>query len=202
MNMFTFFEDRGLCLLLAALIGWLVGWLLGRLPKGAPTESLDAELASKLRLAEYKRSRLQTENAELKSTLDAVADNKDTIGKLSHRIDELELQNWNLKNIVFPVDSPEITPQAEATLEEVVPLLKRMKRGSIEIGGYTDNIDTEEHNLDLSQRRADAVRDHLILRGVPASVLNTVGYGASRAIADNATAEGRQRNRRIEFRLK
>ena len=70
---------------------------------------------------------------------------------------------------------------------------------SYSTSGHTDSIDSEEHNRDLSLRRAKAVREFLIERGVQPNILTAVGYGASRPIADNATELGRQQNRRIEF---
>ncbi len=72
---------------------------------------------------------------------------------------------------------------------------------SVEIGGHTDDIGSEADNLRLSESRARAVRDYLILQGVPASGISAKGYGESRPRADNNTAEGRARNRRTEFRV-
>ena len=72
---------------------------------------------------------------------------------------------------------------------------------SVEIGGHTDDVGSEADNLRLSESRAKAVRDYLILQGVPASGISSKGYGESRPRADNGTAEGRARNRRTEFRV-
>jgi outer membrane protein OmpA-like peptidoglycan-associated protein len=262
MNLFPF---PFFCLLSAALIGWLVGWLLGRLGKGRPSESLDAELAGKMRLLEDERDRLQVENADLKAAFQAQTDKTNSepsvartdaaernalrleleaaltklsflektqgnhdalrielastqqiiadyerdlrkkeegLAQLHNRIVELELQRWNLKNIVFPVDSAEITPQGAAILNEAASTLSGVRGITVEIGGHTDNIDTDEHNRALSQQRSDAVRNYLSNHGVPANILTAVGYGASRPIADNATDDGRQKNRRIEFSVK
>ena len=72
---------------------------------------------------------------------------------------------------------------------------------AVEIGGHTDDIGNEADNLSLSQRRADAVLDHLISAGVDRDALEAKGYGESRPRADNATEDGRARNRRTEFRI-
>ena len=72
---------------------------------------------------------------------------------------------------------------------------------TVEIGGHTDDIGNEADNLSLSQRRADAVLDHLISAGVDRDALEAKGYGESRPRADNATEDGRARNRRTEFRI-
>lgn len=71
----------------------------------------------------------------------------------------------------------------------------------VEIGGHTDDIGSDADNLSLSESRARAVREYLILQGVPASDISARGYGESRPRADNGTAGGRALNRRTEFRL-
>lgn len=71
----------------------------------------------------------------------------------------------------------------------------------VEIGGHTDDVGSDADNLRLSESRARAVREYLILQGVPASDITAKGYGESRPRADNSTAEGRARNRRTEFRV-
>ena len=68
-----------------------------------------------------------------------------------------------------------------------------------EIGGHTDNVGDEQANLELSQRRAEVVRDQLAARGVPADALVARGYGMTQPIADNETEEGRARNRRTSI---
>jgi outer membrane protein OmpA-like peptidoglycan-associated protein len=103
------------------------------------------------------------------------------------------------KNILFVPDSMEFMPDSIAILNEAVVTLQTHPSVRIEIGGHTDNVNTDEYNLGLSQRRADAVRDYLIVRGVLPDRLTAVGYGASRPIDDNTTADGRWHNRRIEF---
>lgn len=87
------------------------------------------------------------------------------------------------------------------------PLLDRLARavracpGAVRVEGYTDTVGRGRINRALSDRRAVAVRDALIARGVPAERLKAHGYGARRAIADNSTEEGRAKNRRIEFHM-
>jgi len=68
----------------------------------------------------------------------------------------------------------------------------------LEISGHTDNLGAKEYNLALNQRQADAVKDYFIAQGVAEQSLVAQGYGFSLPIADNATVEGRQRNRRTE----
>jgi outer membrane protein OmpA-like peptidoglycan-associated protein len=70
------------------------------------------------------------------------------------------------------------------------------------VQGHTDATGSEEHNLRLSERRAGAVRGVLVSRGVLASRVSTVGFGEGDPVADNDTARGRQRNRRVDIVLR
>lgn len=86
---------------------------------------------------------------------------------------------------------------SEKCLKEVVTLLKKNASWRMEIGGHTDNVGSKEANAKLSQQRADAVRAWLVANGVEASRLVARGYGDSRPVADNASEEGRAKNRRV-----
>jgi outer membrane protein OmpA-like peptidoglycan-associated protein len=68
----------------------------------------------------------------------------------------------------------------------------------VSIEGHTDSIGSQSYNLDLSERRATAVRDFLMAQGVEAGRINTVGYGKAYPVASNDTEAGRQQNRRVE----
>ena len=71
----------------------------------------------------------------------------------------------------------------------------------MEVQGHTDNVCKRDYNIDLSERRAQAVRTYLIGKGVPATRLSAHGYGTDVPIADNKTKEGRAKNRRVEFNI-
>jgi OOP family OmpA-OmpF porin len=103
--------------------------------------------------------------------------------------------------IVFEPGSVEITEAAGEILDRIAEILPDCLHVPMEIGGHTDSQGREEMNLGLSQSRADAVLNGLLARGVLVSNLTARGYGETRPIADNETEEGRERNRRIEFRL-
>ncbi len=103
------------------------------------------------------------------------------------------------KVVEFESDSDVITAAGRALLDEVVVALAQFPDVKVEIGGHTDDIGSDEYNLELSRRRADAVLAYLVGQGQDATRLVVVGYGESQPIADNATADGRARNRRIEF---
>jgi outer membrane protein OmpA-like peptidoglycan-associated protein len=127
---------------------------------------------------------------------------EELIAQLQKQLHDLRLLKSDPRTILFPVDSPEITPEAASILDDIIPVLKGLNGVRIEIAGHTDNIDTEQHNNELSRRRAEAVREYLIVRGIPSHKLTAIGYGASRPLADNATEEGRKENRRIELQIK
>jgi outer membrane protein OmpA-like peptidoglycan-associated protein len=72
----------------------------------------------------------------------------------------------------------------------------------VDIEGHTDNIGKADDNLQLSQNRADACKQYLVKKGIEESRISSVGYGDMRPIADNATEEGRAKNRRTEFNIR
>ncbi len=101
-----------------------------------------------------------------------------------------------LRNIHFLTASAELYEASKAGLDRLAEALLRHPRLRLEVGGHTDAVGKDEDNLVLSERRAKAVYDYLILRGVPADRLTYRGYGESRPIATNDTPEGRALNRR------
>jgi outer membrane protein OmpA-like peptidoglycan-associated protein len=104
------------------------------------------------------------------------------------------------KNIEFASDGAELTPVGQAVVDEVYDLIVDTDVKLV-ITGHTDAQNTPEYNLALSERRAAAVRDTLIERGIDPSRLYSAGFGESRPIASNDTPEGRQDNRRTEFHI-
>lgn len=108
---------------------------------------------------------------------------------------------WVLIGVNFEFNSAKITSDSYPILFDAVKTLLRNPNVNVEIQGFTDNIGSEQYNVKLSQRRADAVRTYLISKGVSANRLKAVGYGESNPVADNKTADGRAMNRRIEFKI-
>lgn len=94
-----------------------------------------------------------------------------------------------------------LTPSGKSILDEMGAAMLKMKGQKVEIIGHTDNIGLRASNQNLSQARAEAVRNYLSGKGVPADALVASGQGPDRPIASNDTPEGRARNRRIEFRM-
>ena len=110
-------------------------------------------------------------------------------------------QVMSFANIYFESGSATLQPQSYGVLDGVVELLRDNPDVMVEIAGHTDSDGSASYNQGLSQRRAESVRSYLVRKGISASRLTTVGYGESRPVASNATADGKARNRRIEFRV-
>ncbi|MCX7697828.1 MAG: OmpA family protein [Bacteroidales bacterium] len=106
-----------------------------------------------------------------------------------------------LRNIYFDYDKATLRPESKNELDRLVSLLKTMPSIKIEVSGHTDNRGSEEYNLKLSYERAKAVVDYLIAAGVESQRLSYKGYGFYQPIATNETEEGRQLNRRVEFKV-
>ena len=103
--------------------------------------------------------------------------------------------------ILFRHNSDQINPVSNKELNRTAALLKKYPENSITINGYTDSTGNAAYNVDLSQRRAKAVADALIERGVPASQVSYHGFGAANPVAPNNTAAGRAKNRRVELEI-
>ncbi len=106
-----------------------------------------------------------------------------------------------LKNIFFDFDRATLRRESFIELNKVVDLLTSEPNLKIEISGHTDNKGSFEYNTRLSRGRAKAVVDYLISKGISANRLTFEGYSFSKPIASNATDEGRQLNRRVEFKV-
>lgn len=104
-----------------------------------------------------------------------------------------------LEGVNFDNDSARLRPESITILDNAAATLKEWGEVKVEVAGHTDSAGTDKYNLGLSQRRAEAVRDYLIRQGVAADRLTAKGYGESMPVADNKTAEGRFKNRRVEL---
>jgi len=106
-----------------------------------------------------------------------------------------------LRGVNFDFDRAEIRPAARPILDQAAQRLNRCPGERLQVEGHTDSIGADAYNQDLSERRARAVRDYLVSRGVTGSRISAVGYGESRPISTNDTPEGRFLNRRVEVRF-
>jgi outer membrane protein OmpA-like peptidoglycan-associated protein len=104
--------------------------------------------------------------------------------------------------VQFAFDSAEILPASFDLLKEVAAMLDKNKQiEKLQVEGHTDSTGTPQHNRELSQRRAESVRGFLIKQGIAAKRVVAKGFGPDKPLADNATDEGKEKNRRVEFNI-
>jgi outer membrane protein OmpA-like peptidoglycan-associated protein/uncharacterized protein YceK len=124
--------------------------------------------------------------------------------KLEAQITELEATKSErglvitLGDVLFDINKSELRSGAQYTIDKLAAFLTEYPTRNVLIEGFTDSTGAVEYNQGLSERRADAVRNILTAKGIDSSRLMTRGYGVDFPVANNQTAEGRQRNRRVE----
>jgi OmpA-OmpF porin, OOP family len=104
-----------------------------------------------------------------------------------------------LSDVLFEFDKANLTPGALLSLAPLVTFLRENPDRTISIEGHTDSLGSDAYNQQLSQHRADAVRDFLVQSGISADRITARGMGKSYPVASNATEAGRQQNRRVEM---
>lgn len=116
---------------------------------------------------------------------------------------EQAMLDSTLANRIVEFDSGKstLTPVGRAILDDMGNALQQIKGRKVAVIGHTDSEGLHASNQDLSQSRAEAVKLYLSTKGIKGDLLSTSGQGSDRPVASNATAEGRARNRRIEFRM-
>lgn len=106
------------------------------------------------------------------------------------------------KRSLFEFDSDKIAEENYSGLDVVADFLKETPNVTVKVEGHTDNIGEQGYNQDLSERRAKSIANYLIEKGVEQDRITTEGFGFSKPIASNDTAEGRAQNRRTEMKFK
>jgi outer membrane protein OmpA-like peptidoglycan-associated protein len=158
----------------------------------------DAELARMAALAEQKRLADQAASAEkdtlvlrerLREQLNAILQTRDTARGLI----------VNLSDVLFDFDRASLKPDAREKLAKVSGILLAYPTLHVNVEGHTDSVGTDDYNLKLSQRRADAVRDYLTSNSINSDNVSALGLGKDGPVASNDTAAGRQQNRRVEM---
>lgn len=105
----------------------------------------------------------------------------------------------NMSDVLFDFNKYTLKPDAQLKLAKVAGLLLAHPDLKVKVEGYTDNIGTPEYNQQLSQQRADTVRNFLVQQGVPSENVTAQGFGAANPVAPNSTPAGRQQNRRVDM---
>lgn len=101
-------------------------------------------------------------------------------------------------NITFETNRADVRPQFQSVLDQLAGSINQYPGTVVQVEGHTDSVGAAAYNQTLSENRAQSVRSYLIQRGVAANRIQALGYGLTRPVADNATAEGRAQNRRVE----
>ncbi|MBL1408569.1 OmpA family protein [Sphingobacterium faecale] len=104
-------------------------------------------------------------------------------------------------DVLFPTNSSYLTDKAKVELTKLAKLLKEDKSKKIRVDGHTDATGEEGYNVWLSDKRAASVKKYLEDAGVSGGRISTKGFGPSKPVADNKSAEGRQKNRRVEVTI-
>jgi outer membrane protein OmpA-like peptidoglycan-associated protein len=105
-------------------------------------------------------------------------------------------------DILFRTDSAQLGPAARGTVEEVANVLTEYRKTAVVVQGHTDSVGPTNHNMNLSQRRAESVESALVSHGVASQRVVANGYGETMPVATNNSERGRQLNRRVEILLK
>ncbi|MFZ6773857.1 OmpA family protein [Undibacterium sp. SXout7W] len=161
------------------------------------------------RTQEADRANSRAQQAEI-STQVAQSNNQDAQQKvvlLSSELAELKAKNTErgivitLGDLLFGIDDVRLNPEGLRIVQKLAAVLQTNVKQMVQIEGYTDSTGTKSHNLQLSERRASAVRSALQLMGISRDRIGIHGYGEEYPLIDNLTAENRQLNRRVEIVL-
>ena len=103
---------------------------------------------------------------------------------------------------LFDFDKSVVRPDGKKSIDAALAKLGGVDLEMVIATGHTDSVGTDAYNQKLSERRAAAVKDYLVSKGIPSSKVTTIGKGESQPVATNKTAEGRQKNRRVDIEFK
>lgn len=108
-------------------------------------------------------------------------------------------QTYRLNNIHFDLDKATFKPESFAEMNNLIAILEQYPKMVIQLNGHTDSLNTDAYNLELSNRRAKAVYDYVVSKGIAPKRLKWKGFGESKPLTENSSEEGRAINRRVEF---
>ena len=155
-------------------------------------EAIAAEQRAANALQELQKERAEAEKARKEAT------------ELADRLSEMEARQsergmvLTLSDVLFDFDSSNLKSGANKVVSELATFLNNYPERTVQIEGFTDSIGSAEYNKNLSQRRADALKQALIRAGISSQRIETVGYGEKFPVATNMNEAGRQQNRRVE----
>jgi outer membrane protein OmpA-like peptidoglycan-associated protein len=170
--------------------------------KAAEARARDAE--TKAREAEQARAQAESARAQADAEAKARAAEQAKTATLTRELADLKAQQTErglvltVGDVLFATGKAEIASGGLRSINKLAEFLKQNPKRNLLIEGYTDNTGSEDFNLGLSQRRADAVKDALTSKGVASDRITTKGYGPKYPVVANDSAAGRQQNRRVE----
>jgi outer membrane protein OmpA-like peptidoglycan-associated protein len=124
---------------------------------------------------------------------------QEALGRIAETRDSARGLIVNLPDILFDTAQSTLRPQAREVISRIAGVLMVQPGLNLKIEGHTDSQGSDEYNMTLSQQRAESVKQYLVQAGVKQEIIGTHGLGESTPVADNNTAEGRQKNRRVEI---
>jgi outer membrane protein OmpA-like peptidoglycan-associated protein len=171
--------------------------------KATEAATLAGQAASKVEEASAKStdaaSRADAAGATAREALGKATETDQRLTKLWASREKRTLTETQL--VHFGFDKWVLDDQAQTTLLALVQQLQNQPLLSVELEGYTDSIGTSAYNIQLSQRRAEAVRRFLVEKGIELPRIHSIGLGDIRPVADNKTRQGRDQNRRVAVRV-
>jgi outer membrane protein OmpA-like peptidoglycan-associated protein len=159
-----------------------------------------SDLAASERSGQATAEKLSAEQVARADAEKRAADSQAALAKLAAVKDEPRGMVITLSgSVLFASNRAILLPEARTRLDQVAEVLLTTRERNLTVEGYTDSQGSVNYNLDLSQRRADAVRSYLIERGYQGDLIQSHGLGKDSPVADNSSAEGRANNRRVEI---
>jgi len=150
---------------------------------------------------------LKAKEQELANKQQLLTAKQAKIQKLQHELNELKTKQTErglvvtLGDVLFKSGKANLLPTAQKNIFKVANFLNRYPERNVIIGGHTDNVGSDDYNLGLSQRRADAERFAIIERNVASNRIQSQGFGETQPVASNVSDNGRQQNRRVEITI-
>jgi outer membrane protein OmpA-like peptidoglycan-associated protein len=160
----------------------------------------NSALAASMREGELTEAQLAAEKTARAAADKRAADAMAALAKLAAVKDEPRGMVITLSgSVLFASNQSTLLPEARKRLDQVAAVLLTTRERHLTVEGHTDSQGTDSHNMDLSQRRADAVRTYLVQKEYGADLITANGIGEGSPVADNGNAEGRANNRRVEI---
>ncbi len=190
------FTGLSICILVLAW-AWLVPAPAQETKNPLETEQKQLELERRKLELEKKQLELQRKQLQIEETARKELQFKETEKAVTMKLEG---------DVLFDFDQAEIKSEAEQTLDKVGSVIAQFPEGKVLIEGHTDSKGSPDLNLELSKRRAEAVKEWLVKKkGIPESVITTHGFGETKPVTPNTNPDGsdnpqgRQQNRRVEI---